>query len=172
MAVAAEDGLTHAQNESRNGVNPRTAAKRTRPPMSVDLSMPILVVDDFTTMSRIMRGLLNQVGFQNVDAVNGGASALEKLRTGKYRLVISDWNMEPMSGYDLLQEIRSDAALAETRFIIVSADPSLEHVLAARHAGANGFVVKPFTAAALKARIDWVFANEGPDRAGSETVVF
>jgi two-component system, chemotaxis family, chemotaxis protein CheY len=151
---------------------PASAAKRTRSSMSVDLSMPILVVDDFTTMSRIMRGLLNQVGFQNVDAVNGGASALEKLRTGKYRLVISDWNMEPISGCDLLQEIRSDAALAETRFIMVSAVSSSEHVLKIKHAGADAFIVKPFTAAALEAGIDWVFGNEGADRAGSETVVF
>jgi len=137
--------------------------------VSIDLSMAILVVDDFATMSRIMRGLLHQIGFQSVDAVCGGASALEKLRTGKYRLVISDWNMEPISGYDLLQEIRADAALAETRFIMVSAVSSPEHVLAARHAGADGFIVKPFTAAALKAKIDWVFAKAGADRAGSET---
>jgi two-component system, chemotaxis family, chemotaxis protein CheY len=118
-----------------------------------------------------MRGLLNQIGFQNVDAVNGGASALERLRTGKYRLVISDWNMEPMSGYDLLQEIRADAALAETRFIMVSAVSSSEHVLAAKHAGANGFLVKPFAAAALKASIDRVFANSEVDDARPEIVV-
>jgi len=119
-------------------------------------------------MSRIMRGLLNQVGFQNVGVVHGGASALERLRTGKYRLVIADWNMEPMSGYDLLEEIRSDAALAATRFIMVSAESSWEHVLAARNAGANGFIIKPFTAAALKARIDRVFANGEADHAGPE----
>src|SRR5712691_5449895 len=97
-----------------------------------------------------------------------GASALERLRTGKYRLVIADWNMEPMSGYDLLEELRADAALAETRFIMVSAVSSLEHVLAAKHAGANGFIIKPFTAAALKARIDRVFANGEADHAGPE----
>src|SRR5262249_15518797 len=112
MAVAAEDGRGPCPNENRGGVLPphRTAAKRTGPRMSVDLSMPILVVDDFTTMTHIIRGLLHRVGFRNIDAVRGGVSALEKLRIGNYRLVISDWNMEPMSGCDLLEEIRADAA--------------------------------------------------------------
>ena len=87
--------------------------------MAVDLSMPILVVDDYSTMVRIIRNLLKQIGFENVDDANDGSAALVKLRAKPYGLVISDWNMEPMTGYDLLREVRSDPSLVKTPFIMV-----------------------------------------------------
>ena len=82
--------------------------------MALDLSMPILVVDDYSTMIRIICNLLKQLGYQNIDDANDGATALAKMRAKRYGLVISDWNMEPMSGYDLLKEVRADTALATT----------------------------------------------------------
>ncbi|HWE79414.1 MAG TPA: response regulator, partial [Pseudolabrys sp.] len=89
--------------------------------MALDLSMPVLVVDDYSTMIRIIRNLLKQLGFDNVDDAGDGSAALAKLRQQKYGLVISDWNMEPMSGYDLLQEVRGDPELAKLPFIMVTA---------------------------------------------------
>jgi two-component system chemotaxis response regulator CheY len=105
--------------------------------MAVDLSMPILVVDDYNTMIRIIRNLLKQLGFENIDDASDGASALSKLRGRRYGLVISDWNMEPMTGYDLLREIRGDAKLAGTPFIMVTAESKTDHVIAAKRGGVN-----------------------------------
>ena len=90
--------------------------------MAIDLSMPVLVVDDYSTMVRIIRNLLKQVGFVHIDDANDGTSALAKMRASKYGLVISDWNMEPMTGYDLLKEVRGDPNLAMTPFIMVTAE--------------------------------------------------
>lgn len=127
--------------------------------MRLDLSLPVLVVDDFTTMTRIISKLLKQIGYQNVDMVYGGNEALAKLRAEKYALVISDWNMNSMSGYDLLKEIRSDEQLANVCFIMISAEASISHVVEAKKAHADSYVVKPFNAQSLKAKIEEAFAN-------------
>jgi two-component system, chemotaxis family, chemotaxis protein CheY len=126
--------------------------------MALDLSMPILVVDDYNTMIRIIRNLLKQLGFENVDDASDGASALTKMRGRRYGLVISDWNMEPMTGYDLLKEIRSDPGLAGTPFIMVTAESKTDNVIAAKGAGVNNYIVKPFNAQTLKSKIETVFA--------------
>jgi two-component system chemotaxis response regulator CheY len=125
--------------------------------MAVDLSMPILVVDDYNTMIRIIRNLLRQLGFQDIDDANDGTAALAKMRDKRYGLVISDWNMEPMTGYELLKQVRSDPALQETPFIMVTAESKTENVIAAKQAGVNNYIVKPFNADTLKTKIDAVF---------------
>ncbi|MFZ5690412.1 MAG: response regulator [Pseudomonadota bacterium] len=128
--------------------------------MAVDLSMPILVVDDYNTMVRIIRNLLRQVGFRNVDDASDGISALRRLREKKYALVVSDWNMEPMTGYELLKEMRADPELASVPFIMVTAESKTENVIAAKKAGVSNYIVKPFNAATLKAKIDAIFAEQ------------
>ena len=125
--------------------------------MAVDPSMPVLVVDDYNTMVRIIRNLLKQLGFADVDDANDGTTALAK----RYGLVISDWNMEPMTGYDLLREVRADPELGKTPFIMVTAESKTENVIAARKAGVNNYIVKPFNAQTLKAKIESVFAYNG-----------
>lgn len=121
--------------------------------MSVDLDMPILIVDDYKTMLRIIRNLLKQIGFQNVDEATDGQAALEQLRQRDYGLVISDWNMEPMTGLDLLREVRSDDVLRPVPFIMVTAESKTENVVAAKEAGVNNYIVKPFNAATLKTKL-------------------
>ncbi len=121
--------------------------------MAVDLNMQILIVDDYKTMLRIVRNLLKQLGFDNVDEAADGSEALSKLRGRPYGLVISDWNMEPMTGYQLLKEVRSDTKLAETPFIMVTAESKTENVIAAKKAGVNNYIVKPFNAATLKTKM-------------------
>jgi two-component system chemotaxis response regulator CheY len=125
--------------------------------MALDLSMPVLVVDDYSTMIRIIRNLLKQLGFRDVDDANDGLSALTKLRERKYGLVISDWNMEPMTGYSLLKEMRADPELSHTPFIMVTAESKTENVIAAKKAGVSNYIVKPFNAQTLKSKIDAVF---------------
>ena len=127
--------------------------------MAFDLSMPILVVDDYSTMIRIIRNLLKQLGFENVDEASDGSAALAKLQTKRYGLVISDWNMEPMTGYELLKEVRSDPNLSRTPFIMVTAESKTENVIAAKKAGVNNYIVKPFNAQTLKSKIEAVFAD-------------
>ena len=127
--------------------------------MAVDLTLPILIVDDYNTMIRIIRNLLKQLGFENVDDASDGSSALAKMQGKKYGLVISDWNMEPMTGYDLLQQVRSDPALATTPFIMVTAESKTENVIAAKKAGVSNYIVKPFNAQTLKSKIDSVFLD-------------
>ena len=125
--------------------------------MAFDLSMPILVVDDYNTMIRIIRNLLKQLGFENVDDASDGSAALAKMQTRKYGLVISDWNMEPMTGYDLLKEVRKDPGLSATPFIMVTAESKTENVIAAKKAGVNNYIVKPFNAQTLQNKIEAVF---------------
>ncbi|MFC6197143.1 response regulator [Ponticaulis profundi] len=127
--------------------------------MAVDLSMPVLVVDDYKTMIRIIRNLLKQLGFENVDDAADGQEALEKMREKKYGLVISDWNMEPMTGYELLREVRADDKLKPTPFIMVTAESKTENVVAAKRAGVNNYIVKPFNAATLKSKISAVIGD-------------
>ena len=125
--------------------------------MDFDLSMPILVVDDYTTMIRIIRNLLKQIGFENVDDASDGSAALVKMQGKKYGLVISDWNMEPMTGYDLLREVRANPALSKTPFIMITAESKTENVIAAKKAGVSNYIVKPFNAATLKTKMEAVF---------------
>ena len=127
--------------------------------MAVDLSMPVLVVDDYNTMIRILRNLLRQLGFQDIDDAADGTAALAKMRQKQYGLVISDWNMEPMTGYDLLKEVRGDPGLAKTPFIMVTAESKTENVIAAKKAGVNNYIVKPFNAQTLQNKIEAVFAG-------------
>ncbi|KLK94343.1 response regulator [Microvirga vignae] len=125
--------------------------------MSLDLSTPVLVVDDYQTMVRILRNLLKQIGFNDVDDASDGQAALEKLRSKKYGLVISDWNMAPMTGYELLQQVRADAELGSLPFIMVTAEAKTENVVAAKKAGVNNYIVKPFNAETLRSKISAVF---------------
>jgi two-component system chemotaxis response regulator CheY len=127
--------------------------------MAIDMSMPVLVVDDYNTMIRIIRNLLKQLGFEDVDDACDGSAALAKLREKKYGLVISDWNMEPMTGYELLKEVRADPGLNKTPFIMVTAESKTENVIAAKKAGVNNYIVKPFNAQTLKTKIEAVFAD-------------
>ena len=127
--------------------------------MAVDLSMSVLVVDDYNTMIRIIRNLLKQLGFENIDDASDGSTALAKMQERRYGLVISDWNMQPMTGFDLLKAVRSDPALAQTPFIMVTAESKTENVIAAKKAGVNNYIVKPFNAATLKTKIEAVFPD-------------
>ena len=124
--------------------------------MAVDLSMPVLVVDDYNTMIRILRNLLKQLGFQDIDDAADGTAALAKMRLKHYGLVISDWNMEPMTGYELLRHVRADENLRAMPFIMVTAESKTENVIAAKKAGVNNYIVKPFNAQTLKTKIEGV----------------
>jgi two-component system, chemotaxis family, chemotaxis protein CheY len=130
--------------------------------MALDPKMPVLVVDDYTTMVRIIRNLLRQLGFADVDDAPDGVAALDKMQHKRYGLVISDWNMEPMSGYDLLQRVRANPELEATPFIMVTAESKTENVIAAKKAGVDNYIIKPFNAQTLKAKIEAVFADK-PD---------
>ena len=124
--------------------------------MSVDKNMNILIVDDYKTMLRIIRNLLKQLGFDNVDEATDGSEALQKLRDKNYGLVISDWNMEPMTGLQLLREVRKDLKLKGTPFIMITAESKTDNVVAAKEAGVNNYIVKPFNAATLKTKLESV----------------
>ncbi|GBD48308.1 two-component system chemotaxis response regulator CheY [Methylopila capsulata] len=127
--------------------------------MAIDHTMPVLIVDDYKTMLRIIRNLLKQIGFEDVDEAADGSEALGKMRDKRYGLVISDWNMEPMTGIELLREVRADDKLNRTPFIMVTAESKTENVIAAKKAGVNNYIVKPFNAQTLKAKIDAVFGE-------------
>jgi two-component system chemotaxis response regulator CheY len=128
--------------------------------MAVDLTMPVLIVDDYNTMVRIIRNLLRQLGFEHIDDASDGTTALAKMQERKYGLVISDWNMEPMTGYDLLQKVRANPEMSETPFIMVTAESKTENVVAAKKAGVSNYIVKPFNAQTLKSKIDAVFPDD------------
>jgi two-component system, chemotaxis family, chemotaxis protein CheY len=121
--------------------------------MAIDKTMPILIVDDYKTMLRIVRNLLRQIGFENVDEATDGDTALRKLQDKAYGLVISDWNMEPMTGLDLLRKMRADMKLKNLPFIMVTAESKTDNVLMAREAGVSNYIVKPFNAATLKTKL-------------------
>ena len=127
--------------------------------MSVDMNMSILIVDDYKTMLRIIRNLLKQLGFNNVDEATDGSMALQKLRDKDYGMVISDWNMEPMTGIQLLREVRADARLKSMPFIMITAESKAENVVAAKEAGVNNYIVKPFNAATLKTKLTSVLGS-------------
>ena len=126
---------------------------------AVDMNMPILIVDDYKTMLRIIRNLLKQLGFDNVDEATDGSMALQKLRDKSYSLVISDWNMEPMSGLQLLKEVRADGQLSNLPFVMITAESKTENVVAAKQAGVTNYIVKPFNAATLKTKLSAVIGN-------------
>jgi two-component system chemotaxis response regulator CheY len=127
--------------------------------MSVDKNMWVLIVDDYNTMLRIIRNLLKQLGFNNVDEASDGGGALAKLRAKKYGLVISDWNMHPMTGLQLLKEVRADENLKATPFIMITAESKTENVIAAKQAGVNNYIVKPFNAETLKKKMSAVIGD-------------
>ena len=124
-----------------------------------------LVVDDFSTMRRIVRNLLKDLGYTNVDEAEDGVMALSKLRSGGFDFVVSDWNMPNMDGLTMLQNIRADAALAHLPVLMVTAEAKKENIIAAAQAGANGYVVKPFTAATLDEKLSKIF--EKLEKAGA-----
>ena len=121
--------------------------------MSVDKSMNILIVDDYKTMLRIINNLLKQLGFSNIDEATDGTMALESFKGKNYGLVISDWNMEPMSGLELLKQIRAGNENKNVPFIMITAESKTENVIAAKQAGVNNYIVKPFNAETLKSKI-------------------
>lgn len=127
--------------------------------MALDLTMPVLVVDDYKTMVRIIRNLLKQLGFDDIDDAADGEEAYQKMENRKYGLVISDWNMTPMTGYELLKQVRSTDGMSKTPFIMVTAESKTENVIAAKKAGVNNYIVKPFNAQTLKGKIDSVFGE-------------
>ncbi|MFC3070604.1 response regulator [Phenylobacterium soli] len=127
--------------------------------MAVDKSMNVLVVDDYKTMIRIVRGLLEQLGFRNIDDATDGPTALEKIQAKDYGLILSDWNMSPMTGYELLQKVRADARTKDIPFLMVTAEAKTENVIAARKAGVNNYIIKPFTLAVLKQKLSAVLGE-------------
>jgi two-component system, chemotaxis family, chemotaxis protein CheY len=127
--------------------------------MTTDPNMAILVVDDYSTMVRIIRKLLKQIGYENVDEASNGEEALKKIKDKSYGLIISDWNMEPMTGFDLLKHVRAEEKTAKTPFILVTAESKPENVLAAQKAGVSNYLIKPFSAPVLKEKIDSVLTT-------------
>lgn len=128
--------------------------------MPVDKNMNILIVDDYKTMLRIIKNLLKQLGFNNVDEATDGQMALERLQAKTYGLVISDWNMEPMSGIELLKRIRAaDDQHKTVPFIMITAESKTENVVAAKQAGVNNYIVKPFNAETLKTKMSAVLGE-------------
>ena len=127
--------------------------------MTIDTSLDVLIVDDYKTMLRIIRNLLKQIGFENVDEASDGTEALGKLRAKRYGLVISDWNMSPMTGLELLQAVRADAKLATLPFIMITAESKTENVVAAKQAGVSNYIVKPFNAETLQGKIEKVLCH-------------
>ncbi len=127
--------------------------------MAVKKDMAILVVDDYKTMLRIIRNLLKQLDFNSVDEATDGSEALKKLREKDYGLVISDWNMEPMTGLQLVREVRSDKKLKKLPFIMVTAESKTDNVVAAKEAGVSNYIVKPFNAETLKQKLASVLGD-------------
>ena len=123
----------------------------------MDKNMKILVVDDFSTMRRIIKNLLRDLGFTNVSEADDGSTALPMLQNGDFDFVVTDWNMPGMQGIDLLREIRKDDKLKHMPVMMVTAEAKKEQILAAAQAGVNGYIVKPFTAATLKGKLDKIF---------------
>ncbi|MGD1075410.1 MAG: chemotaxis response regulator CheY [Thermodesulfovibrionales bacterium] len=126
-----------------------------------DFKMKILVIDDFSTMRRIVKNILKQLGFENIEEAEDGAQAYSKLQKGGFGFVVSDWNMPNMDGIELLKKVRSDPALKETPFLMVTAEAEKEKVVEAIKSGVNNYIVKPFTAEVLKEKMDKIFEKLG-----------
>ncbi|QLE86136.1 MULTISPECIES: chemotaxis response regulator CheY [Shewanella] len=127
----------------------------------MDKNMKILVVDDFSTMRRIIKNLLRDLGFNNTQEADDGSTALPMLQKGDFDFVVTDWNMPGMQGIDLLKAIRADEELKNIPVLMVTAEAKREQIIAAAQAGVNGYVVKPFTAATLKEKLDKIFERLG-----------
>lgn len=127
--------------------------------MTVDLCTPVLVVDDFPTMTRLIARLLRQLGFRNVDTTTDGNSALQMIDQRSYGLVLSDWNMEPVTGLDLVKAIRADDKLNDMPFVMVTAKSKPENIITAKLAGVNAYIVKPFDAETLKRKLSAVLGR-------------
>jgi two-component system chemotaxis response regulator CheY len=127
--------------------------------MAAHASINVLIVDDYKTMLRIIRNLLKQIDFENVEEASDGNEALAKLRGGNFGLIISDWNMEPMTGLQLLQHVRADPKLKTTPFIMVTAESKTENVIVAKQAGVSNYIVKPFNAETLRSKIQKVLGH-------------
>ena len=125
----------------------------------MDLNMEVLIVDDFATMRRILKNILRQIGFTNINEADNGKSALTLLKKQKFNLVLCDWNMPEMSGLELLSEIRSDSDLKDTPFIMVTAEAQKENIIEAVQAGVSNYVVKPFTAETISEKLEKVFES-------------
>lgn len=123
----------------------------------MDLSMKILIVDDFATMRRIMKNILKQIGFTNIIEADDGTTALAELQKTSVDLIISDWNMPKMTGLDLLKAVRSDASLKDLPFLMVTAEAQKQNVIDAVQAGVSNYVVKPFTAEAISDKLKKIF---------------
>ena len=126
----------------------------------LDFKIKVLVVDDFSTMRRILKNILKQIGYSDIEEAEDGNSALARLRQGGYGLVVSDWNMPNMTGLDLLKAIRADNVLSNMPVLMVTAEAKKENVLDAIKSGVNNYVVKPFTADVLKDKIEKIFDNK------------
>lgn len=126
----------------------------------LDLKIKVLVVDDFSTMRRILKNILKQIGYSDIEEAEDGNSALARLRQGGFGLVVSDWNMPNMTGLELLKAIRADNVLNNIPVLMVTAEAKKENVIDAIQAGVNNYVVKPFTAVALKEKIEKIFENK------------
>lgn len=124
-----------------------------------DTNLKFLVADDFSTMRRIVRNLLKELGFQNVDEAEDGVVALSKLRGSQFDFVVVDWNMPNLTGIDLLKEIRADDNLKHLPVLMVTAEAKKENIVSAAHAGASGYIVKPFTAVTLEEKLNKIFKN-------------
>jgi two-component system chemotaxis response regulator CheY len=124
-------------------------------------ALKFLVVDDFSTMRRIVRNLLKELGFANAEEAEDGAIALQKLKAGKFEFVVTDWNMPNMDGLTLLQSIRADPALKHLPVMMITAEAKKENIIAAAQAGASGYIVKPFTAATLSEKMEKIFDKMG-----------
>ncbi len=127
--------------------------------MAVNKAMNVLVVDDYSTMRRIVKNLLKQLGFENVDEAADGGEAFKKCHEKLYGLIISDWNMEPITGMDFLKQVRADEKLKNTPFIMVTAESKPENVIAAKQAGVSNYIVKPFNAETLKGKLTAVIGE-------------
>lgn len=127
--------------------------------MAVDKNMNVLIVDDYKTMLRIIKNLLKQLGFNNVDEALDGSQALQTFQSKDYGLVISDWNMEPMSGLDFLKEVRAGSRNADVPFVMITAESKTENVIAAKQAGVSNYIVKPFNAETLKQKLTSVIGE-------------
>lgn len=125
--------------------------------MAINKNMPILIIDDYKTMLRIVRGLLNQLGFMNIDEATDGAMAWDMIQRKPYGLIVSDWNMEPMSGFELLKLVRGNEKTRPLPFIMVTAESKTENIIAAKQAGVSNYIVKPFNAETLKQKMQAVF---------------
>lgn len=125
--------------------------------VALDKNMKILIVDDFSTMRRIVKNLLRDLGFNNTSEADDGATALPMLQNGKFDFLVTDWNMPGMTGIDLLKAVRADDSLSSLPVLMVTAEAKREQIIEAAQAGVNGYVVKPFTAAVLKEKIEKIF---------------